>query len=120
MDTVLEEGLEPVAKPRARKTRYRVTVAPAPADADPVTELPRSLTEPTPDARPMVDREFVAYADSVEEAEQRVRDEFPSLVGVPLRVEEAGYVEDGRVYTPPEEEAAVRASAQDGRKAPGA
>jgi hypothetical protein len=132
MNIVLEEELEPLGKVRSRKTRYRVSL-PLPKSEVPVADvdatvpvlvdggvLSRPLTEPAPGAKPASSRVLFVYADSVEEAERKVRGGIQLPDEVTLVTEEAGYVEDGIVHFPPDEEAAVKASMQDGRKAPGA
>jgi len=98
-----------------RRTRFRITV-PKPAVAEegsPPTE-PRPLTEPVPGVEPAVGRVFTVYSISAEEAERAVRVELGLAAEVPLTVEEAGHVEDGRVHFPPEEDAAIKASIQEG------
>lgn len=82
--------------------------------------LQRPLTEPSPGTKPARDRVFFAYSDSAMEAELKVREEIRLGAEFVLHVEEAGYVEGGVVHFPPDEEAAIAASMQDGRKAPGA
>jgi hypothetical protein len=125
------------AKVCGRKTRFRVTLPPPapptvegdapsePAAASPTVLVeggvfPRPLTEPVPGAKPGGHRTYFVYADAAEEAKHKARQALRLHAEHPLEVEEAGYVEDGVVHFPPEEEAAVRASMQDGRKAPGA
>jgi hypothetical protein len=135
----MDTGPEAESKAAAsgvRKTRYRVTVpdepvaggeespAPEPAEPAPATVMvegsafPRPLTEPVPGTKPGRHRTFFVYADTREEAEHRVRQ--ATGAKVPVTVEEAGHVDEaGRVHVPREEERAVQASMQDGRKAPG-
>jgi hypothetical protein len=122
----------------ARKTRFRVTAWPPspPPEAAPEGEPTgpaaedstlveggapaRPLTEPVPGARPGGHHTYFVYADTAEEAKHKVREEKKLLAEHELRAEEAGYVEDGVVHFPHEEEVAAQASMQDGRKAPGA
>jgi len=121
---------------RGRKTRFRVTVPPtepptvdalaseaAPAAPTVLVEggvFPRPLTEPVAGAKPGTHRTYFVYADAAEEARHKARQALKLHAEHPLEVEEAGYVENGVVHIPPEEEAAIKASMQDGRKAPGA
>jgi hypothetical protein len=116
-----------------KKIRFRVTVtdpppvpesiataAPEAASSTVLVEggvLPRPLTEPIPGAGHH--RTFFVYADAAEEAMHRVRETTKLSAEHTLTAEEAGHVEDGVVHIPPDEEAAVVASVQDGRKAPG-
>lgn len=122
----------------ARKTRFRVTVtppAPSPVEGvepgEPAPAAPtvlveggtfqRPLTEPLPGAKPSGHHHtYFVYADTAEEAQHKVREATKLAADHALTAEEAGYAENGVVHFPPEEEAAVRASMQDGRRAPGA
>lgn len=122
-------------KGSAKKVRFKVTVPPhepplPPVDSAPATAgravlvegsvLHRSLTEPVAGARPGGHHTYFVYADTREEAEHKVRQAMKLGAEHPLTVEEAGHVEEGRIHIPPEEEAVIAASVQDGRKAPGA
>lgn len=134
LETVPAAGGSPA--PGARKPRFRVTVSPlappaveggAPSDpAAPSAALaggeaaPASLTEPAPPHAAGRHRTYFVYADTAEEARHRVREaKLCAEHEHALTVEEAGYFEHGVVHLPPEEEAAVRSSIRDGRKAPG-
>jgi len=120
---------------RERKTRFRVTVSPtelpmvgegadasepAPAALVEGGVLPRPLTEPVAETKPGLHRTYFVYADAAEEARYKARQALKLHLEHPLEVEEAGYVENGVVHVPPEEEATIKASMRDGRKAPGA
>lgn len=123
----LEADLRPSSTPTpAKKLRFLVTVPPSGPPATPSDSavpagqaLPRPLTEPLPGTKPGHHTYFV-YADTREEAEHKVREKTRLERGTAITIEEAGHVDaHGRVHFPPDEEAAIRASMQDGRKAPG-
>lgn len=127
---------EQAEKGSTKKIRFKVTVppyesSPPPSgDSDRATAgttvlvegsvLHRPLTEPVAGARPGGHHTYFVYADTREEAEHKVRQATNLGTERSLTVEEAEHVDEGRIHIPPEEEAAIAASMQDGRRAPGA